>query len=116
MGPQAGVRGPQAGERLAHGANVCLWRTCAYWSAAKGELPGADPPGEDLKNWNFVRDGDEPRVHVDGCAEFKPDLPCFSVALGSPSHDSGFDLVLDSAKVSAEAVAVGKWQGRQHRV
>jgi len=69
-----------------------------------GELPAANSGGKDVKDRNGVAKGGKVRVEPDGGCEFAPDVPYALVGAIAARNDSGADLVLHKAEISAESI------------
>jgi hypothetical protein len=65
---------------------------------------------EDLQDWDGVVPGSEKGVDAIFEAKFVPTLPMLVFGFGALKSDSGFDLFVTSAEVSAEDIGLLSWQ------
>jgi hypothetical protein len=71
---------------------------------------------EDLQYWDGVVPGSEKGVDATFEAKFVPTLPMLVLGFVALKSDSGFDLVINSAEVSAEDIGLSIWQSVHGKV
>jgi hypothetical protein len=104
------IRGPHPGERLTDRTQCVLHCSSSHGVVAGGNAAVAVALTEDLQDGDWVVPGPEKGVDAIFQAKFVPTLPILVLGFGAPKSDSGFDLVVNSAEVSAEDIGLRNWQ------
>jgi hypothetical protein len=69
-----------------------------------------------LQDWDGVVPGSEKGIDATFEEKFVPTLPMLVLVFGSLKSDSGLDLVVTSAEVSAEDIGLRIWQSGHGKV
>ena len=107
------VRGPHAGERLAHVTERCRCRCMSNGFATGCKSSISDSSGEDLKEVDGIGDVTKGRVLTEGATEAGPNVPGFIAPITVSSSDSGAGCCLCSADVREERISGLKWHDCQ---
>jgi hypothetical protein len=78
-----------------------------------GQRASTDLVGKDLKDWDFVGDGRQEGVLLDGDAKPTPDSPVGAGGSGLARNDTGLDRFFSKEEVNAEFIGVRRWQIHQ---